>query len=96
MPQRGLSGRRDVQPGKSGRPLQMTSAAGSWSRWRDCRSLPAYISAQSISEAIIDLLVPNSAGATTMAKIQDGVKALPDWMPGSLRSIGPKPASPAT
>jgi hypothetical protein len=76
-----------VQPGKSGRPLQMTSAAGRWFQWRDCRSLPAYISAQSIGEAIIDLLVPNSAGATTMAKIQGGVKALPDWMPTLKTSL---------
>jgi hypothetical protein len=74
-------------PGKGGRPPQMTSAAGRWTRWRDCRSLPAYISAQSISEAIIDLLVPSSAGDTTMTEIQAGIKALPDWMPTLKTSL---------
>jgi hypothetical protein len=74
-------------PGKGGRPPQMTSAAGRWSRWRDSRSLPAYISAQSISEAIIDLLVPNSAGDTTMTEIQAGIKALPSWMPTLKTSL---------
>jgi hypothetical protein len=76
-----------LQPGKGGRPPQMTGAAGRWSRWRDCRSLPAYISAQSISEAITDLLVPNSAGDTTMTEIQDGIKALPNWMPTLKTSL---------
>jgi hypothetical protein len=70
-----------LQPGKGGRPAQMTSGAGRWAQWRDRRSLPAYISAESVSEAIIDLLVPNSAGDTTMTEIRKGIKALPDWMP---------------
>jgi nucleoid-associated protein YgaU len=70
-----------LQPGKAGRPAQMTAATGKWSQWRTRRSLPAYISAESISEAVIDLLVPNSAGDTTMTEIQKGIKALPNWMP---------------
>ena len=70
-----------LAPGKAGRPAQMTGGAGKWAQWRDRRSLPAYISAESISEAIIDLLVPDSAGDTTMTEIQKGIKALPDWMP---------------
>jgi hypothetical protein len=70
-----------LQPGKAGRPAQMTGDAGKWSQWRARRSLPAYISAESISEAVIDLLVPNSAGDTTMTEIQKGIKALPGWMP---------------
>jgi len=74
-----ISRKLTLQPGKPGRPPQMT-AAGKWSQWRDCRSLPAYISAKSISEAIVDLLVPNAAGDTTMTEIQKGIKALPDWM----------------
>jgi hypothetical protein len=74
-------------PGKDGRPLQMTSAAGRWSRWRDCRTLPAYISAQSVGEAIVDLLVPDSAGDTTMTEIQAGIKALPNWMPTLKTSL---------
>jgi hypothetical protein len=70
-----------LRPGKSGRPAQMTGGAGKWAQWRDRRSLPAYISAESVSEAIIDLLVPDSAGDTTMTEIQKGIKALPNWMP---------------
>ena len=70
-----------LQPGKAGRPPQMTAGTGKWSQWRARRSLPSYISAGSISEAVIDLLVPNSAGDTTMTEIQKGIKALPDWMP---------------
>ena len=70
-----------LQPGKAGRPAQMTGGAGKWSQWRTRRSLPAYISAESVSEAIIDLLVPDSAGDTTMTEIQKGINALPDWMP---------------
>ena len=69
-----------VQPGKRGRPLRMTT--GTWKRpWRACRSLPAYISAQSFSAAIIDLLVPNAAGQTTMTEVQNGISELPEWMP---------------
>ena len=69
-----------VKPGKRGRPLQMTT--GTWKRpWRACRSLPAYISAESFSAAIIDLLVPNAAGKTTMAEVQNGIGELPEWMP---------------
>jgi hypothetical protein len=76
-----------LQPGKAGRPPQMTAATGKWSQWRTRRSLPAYISAESISEAVIDLLVPNSAGDTTMTEIQKGIKALPDWMPTFKESL---------
>ena len=70
-----------LQSGKAAGPAQMTGGAGKWSQWSARRSLPAYISAESVSEAIIDLLVPNSAGDTTMTEIQKGIKALPDWMP---------------
>jgi hypothetical protein len=69
-----------LQPGRPG-PAQMTGGAGRWAQWGDRRSLPAYISAESVSEAIIDLLVPDTAGDTTMTEIQKGIKALPGWMP---------------
>ena len=82
-----ISRKLTLRPGKAGRPPQMTAAAGKWSQWRDCRSLPAYISAKSISEAVVDLLVPNAAGDTTMTEIQKGIKALPDWMPTLKTSL---------
>ena len=78
-----------LQPGKHGRPSRITT--GTWKRpWRACRSLPSYISATSFSAAIIDLLVPNAAGQTTMAQVQDGIDKLPEWMPtlkGSLQTL---------
>jgi hypothetical protein len=42
------------------------------------RSLPSYISATSFAEAVVDLVVPDAAGKTTMTAIEAGVKALPD------------------
>jgi hypothetical protein len=74
-----------LQPGKRGRPPRVTSGAGQRSLLQDRRSLPSYISAKSIADAIIDLLVPNSAGDTTMTEIEDGIKDLPPWM-GSLKT----------
>jgi hypothetical protein len=42
------------------------------------RSLPSYISATSFAEAVVDLVVPDAAGKTTMTAIEAGVTALPD------------------
>jgi hypothetical protein len=75
-----------VEPGKHGRPSRITT--GTWKRpWRACRSLPSYISSTSFSAAIIDLLVPNAAGQTTMAQVQDGIDRLPEWMPTLKQSL---------
>jgi hypothetical protein len=75
-----------LQPGKSGRPSRITT--GTWKPpWRACRSLPSYISATSFSAAIIDMLVPNAAGQTTMAQVQDGIDKLPEWMPTLKESL---------
>jgi hypothetical protein len=75
-----------LEPGKHGRPSRITT--GTWKRpWRACRSLPSYISSTSFSAAIIDLLVPNAAGQTTMAQVQDGIDALPEWMPTLKQSL---------
>ena len=41
------------------------------------RSLPAYISAASFADAVIDLVVPDPAGGTTMDTIQENVNKLP-------------------
>ena len=75
-----------VEPGKHGRPSRITT--GTWKPpWRACRSLPSYISSTSFSAAIIDLLVPNAAGQTTMAQVQDGIDTLPEWMPTLKQSL---------
>ena len=50
------------QSGEPGRPPLMAASSGKRSSLRDRRSLPSYISAKSISEAIVDLIVPNAAG----------------------------------
>ena len=76
-----------LHPGKPGRPPRMTAETGRRPSWRDRRSLPSYISAESFSEAIIDLLVPSAAGQTTMTEVQNGIQALPGWMPALKESL---------
>lgn len=76
-----------LTPGKAGRPARVTSGAGRRVSLQNRRSLPAYIPAKSISEAIIDLLVPDAAGNTTMVQIQDGINMLPGWMLSFKKSL---------
>jgi hypothetical protein len=71
--------------GRTSRPIKPKAAGGLWSKWSQSRGLPAYISSQSFGEAVVDLLVPNTAGQTTMDTIQANIKKLPDSM-GSFRS----------
>jgi hypothetical protein len=61
--------------------IKMTANAKAGPLRRQLRSLPAYISSASFAEAIVDLVVPNSSGQTTMATIQAGIDALPPGMP---------------
>jgi hypothetical protein len=75
-----------LQSGQPGRPPRMTAGTGK-RPWRGCRSLPSYISARSFSAAIIDLLVPNAAGQTTMTEVQDGISKLPEWTPTLKTSL---------
>jgi len=44
------------------------------------RSLPAYIPARSFAEAVMDLVVPDSHGQTTMTSVQQYIGLLPDSM----------------
>ena len=64
---------------------KVTSPLGPVGAWRQRRSLPSYIPARSFAEAVIDLVVPDAAGQTTMAAIQDGVARMPDAL-GTLKS----------
>lgn len=54
------------------------------STWKDTRSLrrslPSYIPARSFAEAVIDLVVPDAGGQTTMNTIQYYIGQLPDSM----------------
>jgi hypothetical protein len=79
-----------VEPnGKAGGGLpKMTAdstADSPWSRhknlWRQRRSLPSYISSRSFADAVIDLVVPDAAGQTTMTTISDNIGKLPDGTP---------------
>ncbi len=56
-------------------------AAGSGRRpWRESRSLPSYIPAKLFAEAVVDLVVPDATGQTTMTTVRRHVDALPDSM----------------
>jgi hypothetical protein len=57
--------------------------------WSQRRSLPSYISAKSFAEAVIDLLVPDAAGQTTIDTIQYSVYMLPVGLPfrSSLQAL---------
>ena len=63
---------------KEGRLPKMTADRQAGSLWGQRRSLPSYISSKSFTEAVIDLVVPDTAGQTTMDVIQVNVKALPE------------------
>ena len=65
---------------RSYRLPRMTADKTAGSLWHQRRSLPSYISATSFAEAVIDLVVPDAAGKTTMTDIQQGVNALPSGM----------------
>jgi hypothetical protein len=78
-----------VQPdGKPGSLPKMTAdrAVGSpLSRrrnlWSQRRSLPSYISSRSFAEAVIDLVVPDAHGQTTMTVISRNIGKLPPGTP---------------
>ena len=58
-------------------PLPKSSGKGTW---RLRRSLPSYIPARSFAEAVIDMVVPDTAGQTTMYTIEHYIGQLPDSM----------------
>lgn len=62
--------------------LPKSTGKGTWSLRR---SLPSYIPARSFAEALIDLLVPDTAGQTTMDTIQHYIGQLPDSL-GTLKT----------
>ena len=69
-----------VKPGtRVGTPSSVSSSTGTPAR-RALRSLPPYIPARSFAEAVVDVLVPDATGATSMGTIRESVDALPDSM----------------
>ena len=65
---------------QTGRLPKMTADRKTGSLWSHRRSLPSYISSRSFAEAVIDLVVPDPVGQTTMTTIQQGIDALPPTM----------------
>ena len=61
---------------KPGRPAPLPKGP-----WKFRRSLPAYISATSFADALIDLLVPNAGGQTTLDAIDRSLKSLQQELP---------------
>jgi hypothetical protein len=74
---------------RAGRLPKMTADRQAGRLWTQRRSLPAYISGKSFAEAVIDLVVPNAAGQTTMDTIEHNVNRLPARMPlkSSLQAL---------
>jgi hypothetical protein len=74
-PKPGLRARlgRLVRPGR----LPTMTASGPRNARSQRRSLPSYMSATSFAEAVIDLVVPDAYGRTTMSTIQANVNRLP-------------------
>jgi hypothetical protein len=57
---------------------EKTKTGGLWSQRR---SLPSYISSKSFADAVMDLVVPDKNGQTTMTAIEQIVETLPATMP---------------
>ena len=60
---------------------KMTADRTAGSLWSQRRSLPSYISSRSFADAVIDLVVPDAAGQTTMTTISRNIDGLPDNTP---------------
>ncbi len=77
--------------GKSGRPTITFGSGSKWSqlrsKWSELRNLPSYISSRSFANAVIDLVVPNPQGQTTMDTIQTNIQELPDPFKTSLGAL---------
>jgi hypothetical protein len=61
---------------KDGRPAPLPKGP-----WKFRRSLPAYIPATSFADALIDLLVPNAGGQTTLDAVDRSLKSLQQELP---------------
>jgi len=69
----------------TGRLPTITPESGS--KRPQLRSLPSYISGRSFADAVIDLVVPNAQGQTTMDDIQTNLQGLPDPFKTSLEAL---------
>ena len=78
-----ISGRKiTLEPdGKAGGLPKMTADRAAGRLWSQRRSLPSYISSRSFAEAVVDLVVPDDSGQTTMTTISRNIDALPGNTP---------------
>jgi hypothetical protein len=66
----------------TGRLPKMTAEkTGIGGLWSQRRSLPSYISSKSFADAVMDLVVPDQNGQTTMTDIEGTIENLPPTMP---------------
>ncbi len=69
---------------KKNKPAPLPKSTGNGT-WKLRRSLPSYIPARSFAEAVIGMVVPDTAGQTTMDTVQHYIGQLPDSM-GPLKT----------
>jgi hypothetical protein len=62
-------------------PRMQAEKTGIGGKRSQLRSLPSYISAKSFAEAIMNLVVPDQSGQTTMDGIEGAINTLPPTMP---------------
>jgi hypothetical protein len=68
-------------------PLAKVETSAGKRPWRVCRTLPAYISATSFTDAVIDLMVPDSHGRTTMDALKNSLSSLGNDMPAPMQPL---------
>jgi hypothetical protein len=70
---------------RDGSLATITSQSGT--KRSQLRSLPSYISSRSFADAVIDLVVPDPQGQTTLDTIQKNIQELPDPFKTSLGAL---------
>ena len=68
-------------------PLAKLETSAGKRPWRVSRTLPAYISATSFTDAVIDLMVPDSHGLTTMDALKNSLNSLGNDIPSPMRPL---------
>jgi len=80
-------GSRQPRPPKTFNPLSSLNPLSYLSTWSRRWSLPSYISSRSFAEAVVDLVIPDKSGRSSMAGIQDAIAKLPEPLRTSLGSL---------
>jgi hypothetical protein len=92
---------KDVKPAAPTTPDESTATANGgpaaapeqkasrWSAWKMRRSLPSYISSRSFAEAVVNLVLPDKNGQTSMDNLRTGMANLAQGEKGMPASMGP-------